>query len=299
MINLKTEIIYFKCNNDFEFEFNLNTALQIRLFTECPTNGKALLGALSLAVSRSRAIIITSKFDEELITKLAGAIGFNTETINPAEYGITKMSTDKLITCGVPLVTNDGIYAGIILESGPQSLIIITDERTTRKKLMSELVHGYLNDIAITTANTTPTVAKKVQNAAVEDTTAPKVVEDIPADVDIDATKVTEKDMGESEDKVIEEIAIEAEDDVIDDTIIENDNIIDEPVIFEQIDDIDTDDERPVPNRKRATDIFTAILAVILFLLVAFIVYSLIIDPFLNNISIEENFKHIWGFLFE
>ncbi len=288
MINLKTEIIYFKCTTDFEFEFNLNTAVQIRLFTECPADDKAFLGALSLAVSRSRTIIITSNFNEELITKLAGAIGFKTETIIPSEYGITEMNTDKLITGGVPLVTNDGVYAGIILESGPQSLIIITNERATRKKLMNELVHSYLNDVAFTVENNTPVVKKTISDV-VEDNISDDISSDVLEDVTVDTN---------TDDNEVEVTTTETVDEVIDDAVIDGDDITEEPVIYGLNDDIDTAEGMPAPKQKRNTGIFTAILAVILFLLVAFIVYSLIIDPFLNNVSIEENFKHIFGFLF-
>ncbi len=305
MINLKTEIIYFKCNNDFEFEFNLNTALQIRLFTECPANGKALLGALSLAVSRSRAIIITSKFDEELIIKLAGAIGFTTETIDPDEYGISKMDTDKLITGGVPLVTSDGVYAGMILESGPQSLIIITNERAIRKKLMNELVHGYLNNIAVTDVNSKPIVANNTNNDYTRESTTDEVTETVTEDVTVDTNnddsivEAADNIIIESFDEEIEEIPSKTIDESMEDNSIVDDDITEESIIFDFENDIEPTDKTPSPKKKGAIDIFTAILAVILFLLVAFIVYSLIIDPFLNNISIEENFKHIWGFLFE
>lgn len=294
MISLKTEIIYLKCATDFEFEFNLNAAVQMRLFTECPADDKAFLSALSLAVSRSRAIIITSKFDEALITKLAGSIGFKTETIVPEEYGIAKMETDKLITGGVPLVTEDGIYAGIILESGPQSLIIITNERKTRKALMNKLVHTYLLDVA-NSVNSAPVVAETdtdatVDTAVVEETVVGDDVTDTITDVVTDdITDVVTTDTVES---ATEEVVVTTESG--------NEDVIEDPVIYGLDDADDVEDEIPTAQpKKRSMGIFTAILAIILFLLVAFIVYSLIIDPFINNISLEENFRHIFGFLFK
>ena len=293
MISLKTEIIYLKCATDFEFEFNLNAAVQMRLFTECPADDKAFLSALSLAVSRSRAIIITSKFDEALITKLAGSIGFKTETIVPEEYGITKMETDKLITGGVPLVTEDGIYAGIILESGPQSLIIITNERKTRKALMNMLVHTYLLDVA-NSVNSAPVVAETntdatIDTAVVEETVVSDDVTDTITDVVTD--DITDAVTTDTVESATEEVVV-----------LEGntDDVINDPVIYGLDDADDVEDEIPTAQpKKRSMGIFTAILAIILFLLVAFIVYSLIIDPFLNNISLEENFRHIFGFLFK
>lgn len=302
MISLKTEIIYLKCATDFEFEFNLNAAVQMRLFTECPADDKAFLSALSLAVSRSRAIIITSKFDETLITKLAGSIGFKTETIVPEEYGIAKMETDKLITGGVPLVTEDGIYAGIILESGPQSLIIITNERKTRKALMNKLVHTYLLDVA-NSINSTPIVTETntdatVDTAVVEET----VVSDDVTDTITDAVSdnVTDVVTDDITDAVTTDTVESATEEVVVTTESGNEDVIEDPVIYGLDDADDVEDETPTAQpKKRSMGIFTAILAIILFLLVAFIVYSLIIDPFLNNISLEENFRHIFGFLFK
>ncbi|MBE6805578.1 MAG: hypothetical protein E7526_03510 [Ruminococcaceae bacterium] len=294
MISLKTEIIYLKCATDFEFEFNLNAAVQMRLFTECPADDKAFLSALSLAVSRSRAIIITSKFDEALITKLAGSIGFKTETIVPEEYGITKMETDKLITGGVPLVTEDGIYAGIILESGPQSLIIITNERKTRKALMNKLVHTYLLDVA-NSVNSAPVVAETNTDATVDT----EVVEETVVSDDVTDT-ITDVVTDDITDAVTTDTVESATEEVVVTTESGNEDVIEDPVIYGLDDADDVEDEIPTAQpKKRSMGIFTAILAIILFLLVAFIVYSLIIDPFLNNISLEENFRHIFGFLFK
>ena len=304
MINLKTEIIYFKCTTDFEFEFNLNTALQMRLFTSCPNTDKSFLGALSLAVSRSRAIIITSKFDEELITKLAGSIGFKTETVSPHEFGITSMETDKIITGGVPLVTNDGVYGGIILESGPQSLIIITNERATRKELMNSLVHNYLIDVANVVNG------GMINNNVVEDN-----------DDDLVNNTVEGNDNNVVKDEVIDSEVIVDDvtgTSVVDDIDDDNDNVIidnttDGSVFGDNNDDIDKneqyslfketankDDDNPAPpSKKSASDIFTIILAIILLILICFIIYSLVIEPFLNGITIKENLKHIFGFIFK
>lgn len=312
MINLKTEIIYFKCTTDFEFEFNLNTALQMRLFTSCPNTDKSFLSALALAVSRSRAIIITSKFDEELITKLAGSIGFKTEIVSPDEFGITSMETDKIITGGVPLVTDDGVYGGIILESGPQSLIIITNERATRKKLMNSLVHNYLIDVAnvvnsgMLSNNVVDDNDDKIANNVVEEivkdkidkvvndvVTVDEVIDDAVVVDDFNDTAVVDDNDEDNNDDVI--------DNTIDGTIFEdnNDDINKDDQYFMLEDTQDINDNLVQPSKKRASDIFTIILAIILLILICFIIYSLVIEPFLNGISIKENLKHIFGFIFK
>lgn len=303
MVNLKTEIIYYNCHNDFVFEFNLNTAVQIRLFTEAPATDKAFLSALALAVSRSRAIIITSEFNDELITKLAGSIGFKTESINPEEYGILSMPTNKLITGGVPLVNEDGVYGGIILESGPQSLIIITNDQKIRKQLMDSLVHPYLNDVLnAVNGNTAVTatdavIEEKTETAIIEETTSDEtavintvVDEDIDDDVQIDEI-IDDKSTVDTADETFIEDVDDENTEIDDDSSTEN-------IIYIDFDDESTDDTAVTqpPQKKRAIDIFTIILAIILFVLVGFIVYSLIIEPFINGISLKENFQNIFGF---
>ena len=302
MINLKTEIIYFKCTTDFEFEFNLNTALQMRLFTSCPDNDKSFLNALALAVSRSRAIVITSKFDEDLITKLAASIGFKTETLSPDEYGIITMETDKIITGGVPLVTDDGIYGGIILESGPQSLIIITNERAIRKKLMNSLVHTYLIDVANVVSGGTiinEKVEEKVEqndNVIIDDI---DLFDDVTDDtVVVDA--VDDSSVFDNTDDSINDVIV----DNTDDTILEN--ISNDSNDIKKVDFLDFKDQQEDNSdnyadlpKKRVSDIFTIILSIVLLILICFIIYSLVIEPFLNGITIKENLKHVFGFLFK
>ena len=144
---LKAEIIYYNCNTDFEFEFNMNALCQMRLLSEASNDRKTMLTYLSRAVARSKAIFITAPFNNEFIETVSHSIGFKIETIVPEEYGITEVSTNKFITGGVPLVTEDGIYVGIILESGPQSLILLSNENSLRKKIMKQLVNQYLLDL--------------------------------------------------------------------------------------------------------------------------------------------------------
>ena len=280
MSHLKTEIIYYCDKIDFEFEFNLNATSPMRLFTACTDNEKGFLSSLSLAVSRSRIIFITAVFEDKFVETIANAIGFKTETIVPDEYGIIEKLSNKFITGGVPLVTSNGVYAGIILESGPQSLILITNNRAIRKQLMSELVKGYILDLSeapnepVHTVVTDNTVdSNETQSIITEDTSTAELSGNSPQEPEIDTVP-----------QAIEEN-------------INTEVILDNTADNEIADDIF--EKPPKRNVTKKKSVFTAILAIILFLLIAFIVYSLVIEPFLNDISITDNFKQIFGFLFE
>lgn len=272
MSHLKTEIIYYCGTADFEFEFNLNATSPMRLFTENPTDEKSLISSLSLAVSRSRITFITADFDDKFVETIANTIGFKTETIVPEEYGITKKMANKFITNGVPLVTSNGVYGGIILESGPQSLILITNDRPIRKQLMSELVKGYIIDLS-------ETPNESLHTAAVEEKAD---IDTMPEEIETEEAPSTDIFSGS-----LEPTETQDESEAIPD-------IVSVPQADEDIfDDI------PKQKQTKKKNVFAAILAIILFLLIAFIVYSLVIEPFLNNISIAENFKQIFGFLYE
>ncbi len=148
--NFKTDIIYYDTASDFELEFNLCGCCRMRLFNDKCNDKKSLLLSLSRAVSRSRVIIVTaSLFGENNIFKtVASAIGSDTETVDNNQYNIASDAQITVIKGSLPLVTEDGIFGGCIIESGPQSLIVLTDNQAVRKTLMKTLIHPYIKEIA-------------------------------------------------------------------------------------------------------------------------------------------------------
>ncbi len=148
--NFKTDIIYYDTASDFELEFNLCGCCRMRLFNDKCNDKKSLLLSLSRAVSRSRVIIVTaSLFGEfDIFKTVATAIGSQTETVDNNQYGITSDAEITVIKGSLPLVTEDGIFGGCIIESGPQSLIVLTDNQAVRKTLMKTLIHPYIKEIA-------------------------------------------------------------------------------------------------------------------------------------------------------
>lgn len=147
--NLKVDIIYYKTNTDFEMEFNLCGCCRMRLLTDKTPDKKTMVMSLSRAVSRSRVIIVVgSLFGDNSIIKLtAGAIGSSVSPADNETYGIAGDQEIEIINGSIPLVTTEGYFGGCIIESGPQTLILLTENKNIRKSVMKNLIHPYIEEL--------------------------------------------------------------------------------------------------------------------------------------------------------
>lgn len=148
--NFKADIIYYNTATDFELEFNLCGCCRMHLFKDKATDKKNLLVSLARSVSRSKVIIITAPLfsEDNIMQMVASAIGTVTEVVDNAAYNITSETEINIIKGGLPLVTEDGVFGGCVVEQGPQSLVILTDNKTVRKVIMKDLLHQYIADVA-------------------------------------------------------------------------------------------------------------------------------------------------------
>lgn len=149
MSNLKIDIIYYKTSSDFELEFNLSGCCRMRVFKDKVDTQKGLINTLARDVSRSKIIIVVTDLfgDESGVPALSKAISLPLITPNKAEYGIKTEDTVYMPDTAVPLVTKSGIYGGCIIESGPQSIIILSSVRSLRHEIMKTYVHNYVFDV--------------------------------------------------------------------------------------------------------------------------------------------------------
>ena len=147
--NLKVDIVYYRTNTDFELEFNLCGCCRMRLLTDKAPDRKTLVHDLARAVSRSRVIIISGNlFGEDGIMDItARAISKTLTEIDSRRYGISGGEKIRVINGATPLVSPDGSFGGCIIESGPQSMILLTDNRAVRKAVMSSLIHPYIEEL--------------------------------------------------------------------------------------------------------------------------------------------------------
>ncbi len=147
--NIKTDIIYYRTATDFELEFNLCGCCRMRLLNDKMQDKKSFVHSLARAVSRSSVIIIAGPlFDEEgSIKTVAEAINTSTELVDNASFGISGDSEIEIIKGSTPLVTPDGYFGGCIIESGPQTMILLTDNKNIRKTIMKNLIHPYIEEL--------------------------------------------------------------------------------------------------------------------------------------------------------
>lgn len=147
--NIKVDIIYYKTNTDFELEFNLCGCCRMRLLTDKAPDKKTLVHDLARAVSRSRVILIAgSLFGEDgIIEIIARAISKTLTEVDSRLYGISDGSSIKIINGATPLVTPEGYFGGCIIESGPQAMILLTDNKAVRKTVMNTLIHPYIEEL--------------------------------------------------------------------------------------------------------------------------------------------------------
>ena len=148
MQNMKIDIVYYQIGTDFEMEFNMGDCGRLRLLTDTTKDVKSFVSSLSRAVSRSKIIISCGPLfgEEGLITVIAKAVGCGTETVDLSEYGCGEA---EILRGSTPLVSTTGVFGGCIIESGPQTMIVLTENREIRKNIMQNLIHPYIQEINI------------------------------------------------------------------------------------------------------------------------------------------------------
>ncbi len=227
LYNLRSDIIYYKSSSDFELEFNLCGCCRMRLLTDKPSNKKAFVHSLARAVSRSRVILIAGAIfgEENTIQIVAQALSTTTEVVDNNAYNIASDEEIEIIKGSIPLVSSDGSFGGCIIESGPQTMILLTDNKTLRKNIMSTLIHPYVSELYA--AEMKSNNGNSSETAEVVDTTSESVSETLPTPV-VDQEPVIEDDITE-ENLVLEASSpvlpteeVISEDIIIEDTLTED-----------------------------------------------------------------------------
>lgn len=326
---IKTELIYYNAPKDFEFEFNLGGACQMRLLTAFPESRKDLVLSLSKAVTRSKILLIITQIDDVFINTIAAAIRFEKEPIDFQKFGIKSSSIKEIIKGAVPLVTDAGRLGGFIIECGMQSLVVITKEKTIRNELMNKFVYQYIKDVN----NYEPEINNSTQSdenipeADNEQDIEPFVAEIAPentAEITDNASDDATDDLSEEPSESLDEEEIKAEETAGNDIDIEIDDFDDEfdeetenttihfpdlPVYIMDDSNIDKDDfqelandyeiseNEPTKTRQPLSTTTIFFLIVLCFLLIL-VSYLFIIDPILNGITIADNFSYYWKILF-
>ncbi len=145
---IKADIIYYATASDFELEFNLCGCCTMRLLSDKPKESAAFVRSLSRAVSRSQVVFAIGNAEGEnaILPDLCTAIGYELNETDLSAFGIEKSAL--LPNGAIPLVSSAGELGGCVIECGPQAIIVLFEERETRKTICRELVHGYIRELA-------------------------------------------------------------------------------------------------------------------------------------------------------
>lgn len=253
--NVKVDIIYFKTQTDFEMEFNLSGCCRMRLLTDKAPDKKILINQLVRAVSRSKIIMITGALfgEDSIIGTASKAIARPVEKLNNSKFGIDEDEHIEIIKDSIPLVSSDGIFGGCIIEQGPQTLILLSENKNIRKNIMNNLIHSYVKELCEESSSdditTLPTEMQPIETeneealiTESEDTSELPEEELLPLITD-------EDEMDEEDLKIAEALITDTEDpsEIVEDVLETNAEfaLIDEeenlPLITDE-DEIDEDD---------------------------------------------------------
>lgn len=316
--NIKSDIIYYKTATDFELEFNLCGTCRMRLLSDKMQDKKSFVHSLARAVSRSSIILIAGPlFDENgTIATVCEAINTTTEKVDNAAFGISGDYDINIIKDSTPLVTSDGYFGGCIIESGPQTMILLTDNKEIRKTIMKELIHPYVEELYTTQISAEDdTLVLDTDEETFEEIEYNS--EDLPIEESLEDTKETHEDKNSeapleesdeifSDSKLIEE-DIEPETDTIDlfvePTKIDRETVeryTTEYAISEDEFNYDEDEYYEEAPRKNKTGLSWAVLIISMFLLLITIVlcYCIFIFPSRHGVSPVANLQEIYHTLF-
>ena len=195
--NLKVDIVYYHTSTDFELEFNLCGCCRMRLLTDKADSQKLFVHCLARAVDRSQVIISIGNLfgDTGLIQMVSQSIGRPLCAADNKEFGIASNSMIQIIGDSIPLVTEEGYFGGCIIKSGPQTIILLSDNKSIRKAIMENLIHPYVEEIsAIALQQKSDSAAKssKAEPAVSTPAVLPPVspsIESISPSIVSDATK--------------------------------------------------------------------------------------------------------------
>lgn len=331
--NIKVDVIYYLTATDFEFEFNLGGCCHMRLLNDKANDKKSFVNSLARAVSRSQIIISCGPLfgEDGLIATAAAAINRGLQPLDNKTFGISDDSEIKIIEGAVPLVTPEGYFGGCIIESGNQSIITLTENRTIRRTIMKTLVHPYIEDMSIMqSAETggTGAMAEPIKSAAqpekpiLPQVEVPAIPEPIVEEPAIEEPFVEEPVIEAPDSKEKPEPAAELQTDADfepDDTSIEQDDehniefdfspdVTEEPT-EEKSDEIEfkaakdnylmpngEDDEQPAKKSKKGNGINITILiiAALLILIIFALCYFFIYLPIVNGTTATEYIKQVF-----
>lgn len=315
--NIKADIIYYKTATDFELEFNLCGCCRMRLLSDKMQDKKSFVHSLARAVSRSSVILVAGPLlgEDGTVKTVTEALNTSTETVDKTEYAITDQGEIQIIKNSTPLVTPQGDFGGCIIESGPQTMILLTDDKQIRKTIMKDLIHPYIEELynAESATKEMPTEEPTAEDATENEVLITEVFKEQYEEVLSESEE--EIDQDEAAQIICDDFNETDEDETLyeDDTelLVEPDSIDLEPqenhtdhytsdddynYIYGE--DEEENDQGNSKTFKFGLNLAVLIISVVLLLVIAVLCYCIFIVPARQGVSPVSNLQEIFNTMF-
>lgn len=146
--DVKIEIIYYKSETDVSLEFGLHGNYPVRLLSSSSNDLKGFFHSLKRAVSRSQIIIVVGGYagDEFIPSFIARAINKPCAVPEYNQLGVISKEKYPLPEGSVPLAPSNKRFGGFLIESGPQTIISLTENKKIRLGIVSEVIVKYIEE---------------------------------------------------------------------------------------------------------------------------------------------------------
>jgi hypothetical protein len=146
--DVKIEVLYFKTLTDISLEFGLHGNYPLRILSSNCNDIDSFFRALKRAVQRSEIILTVGgyKDDEYLPEFIAKAIGKKCFKPDLRKENIIGSEGYSIPDGAVPIAPKSRLFGGFLIESGPQTIISLVDDRKVRLDIVKELVVDYITE---------------------------------------------------------------------------------------------------------------------------------------------------------
>lgn len=146
--DVKIEVLYFKTLTDISLEFGLHGNYPLRILSSNCNDIDSFFRALKRAVQRSEIILTVGgyKDDEYLPEFIAKAIGKKCFKPDLRKENIIGSQGYSIPDGAVPIAPKSRLFGGFLIESGPQTIISLVDDRKVRLDIVKELVVDYITE---------------------------------------------------------------------------------------------------------------------------------------------------------
>ncbi|MBQ7288899.1 MAG: SpoIID/LytB domain-containing protein [Clostridia bacterium] len=193
--NIKLEIIYYKTEPDAMLEFGLQGNFAMRILSSRAQNAAEIIAALKKASVRNEFIVVVGGFeDKEVVQVISRAIG--REAVPVSQYTEAAQNEEILVpTDAIPLVAENDCLCGAVIESGYQSILLLSGEKQRRDMVLKPLLLPYLTErykeIHASQFASEPTEQEEILPEQVPPTEIPAEEEILPEEPEMPAEEET------------------------------------------------------------------------------------------------------------